>query len=246
MNALRSLKQLALAAALPLSLLATSTVTQAAFTGPGTVTLKGGKSTLYFHPQFLNQFPALGATLGKYGPATLKGNLNNQNIRIVFPLASATLNPNPALVLKPAFYDFEHRGGMTMDRYNGTLAVVFNNPSLRATTDCLTPFTQCLELGATLIVNGSVYSDIPNFAQTPNLNIPFQISPNNKIEIDNVNLFLTQTGADAMNAFFGLNPGGPIYFDKNFPLGSMNIQGSGAQVICPLYQQFNKNYQECR
>lgn len=50
MNASRSLKQLALAAALPLSLLAASPATQAAFTGPGTVTLKGGKSTLNFHP----------------------------------------------------------------------------------------------------------------------------------------------------------------------------------------------------
>lgn len=246
MNALRSLQKLALAAALPLSLLATSTATQAAFTGPGTVTLKGGKSTLNFHPQFLNQFPALGATLGKYGPATLKGNLNNQNIRIIFPLASATINPNPTLVLKPAFSDFEHRGGLTMDRYNGTLAVVFNNPSLRATTECLTPFTQCLELGATLIVNGSVYNNIPNFAQTANLNIPFQISQNNKIEIENVDLFLTDTGAAAMNTFFGLNPGGPIYFDKYFPFGSMTIKGTGAQVICPLYQQFNKNFQECR
>lgn len=156
------------------------------------------------------------------------------------------MNPNPAPVLKPAFYDFENRGGITMDRYNGTLAVVFNNPSLRATTDCLTPFTQCLEFGATLIVNGSVFSDIPNFAQSANLNAPFQISPDNKIEIDNVDLFLTETGANAMNAFFGLAPGGPIYFDKWFPFGSMNIKGTGAQVICPLNQQFNKNFQECR
>jgi hypothetical protein len=244
MKTLLSLKKLALAAALPLSLMA-ATSAQAAFTGPGTVTLKGGKSTLNFHPQFLNQFPALGASLGKYGPASLKGNLNNQNIRIIFPLASASINPTRTTT-PASFYDFEHRGGMTMNRDDGSLSVVFNNPSLRASSDCLTPLTQCLELGATLIVNGEVYSDIANFAQTSNLNAPFQISGDNKVDIDNVVLYLTQTGANAMNAFFRLSPGGPIYFDKFFPLGTLNVQGTGAQVICPLYATFQRKYQECR
>ena len=142
------------------------------------------------------------------------------------------------------FYAFEHQGGLTMNRADGTLDVIFNNPSLRASSDCLTPSSQCLELGATLIVNGTVYSEVQNFAQSYSLS-GFQLKGSN-VKIDNVALYLTQDGANAMNAFFKLSQGGDIFFQQGYAFGTMNLNGSGYKVVCPPNTDYNKNRQECR
>jgi hypothetical protein len=241
MSTLTSLKRLSWSVVLPLTLTAVAPSSQA-FEGPGSVTVSNGKSTLTFSPQFFNLFPALGATLGGYGKANFQGSLNKQNQRITFPIASGTLNPNrpPSM----PFYAFEHQGGLTMNRDDGTLDVIFNNPSLRASSDCLTPSSQCLELGATLIVNGTVYLYVSNFAQSANLS-GFQLKGND-VKIDNVPLFLTQAGANAMNAFFNLNQGGDIYFQKWYEFGVLNVKGTGYKVVCPPNTDYNKNRQECR
>jgi hypothetical protein len=241
MSTLTSLKRLAWAAVLPLSLAAVSTGSLA-FEGPGSITVSKGKSTLTFSPEFFNLFPALGASLGGYGKAHFQGNLNQQNQRITFPIASGTLNPyRPPSI---PFYAFEHQGGLTMNRADGTLDVIFNNPSLRSSSDCLTPSSQCLELGGTLIVNGTVYGEVKNFAQSDTLN-GFQLK-GSYVKIDNVALYLTQDGANAMNAFFKLSQGGDIFFQKGYAFGTMNVNGSGYKVVCPPNTDYNKNRQECR
>ncbi len=239
MSTFTSMQRLAWAAVLPLSLAAVSPSSQA-FEGRGTITVSSGKSTLTFSPEFFNLFPALGASLGGYGKAKFQGNLNRQDQRITFPLASGTLNPE-----RPTpFYAFEHQGGLTMNRANGTLDVIFNNPSLRASSDCLTPASECLELGASLIVNGTVYRYISNFAQSTSL-AGFQLK-GNEVKIDSVSLFLTEDGASAMNAFFKLNQGDDIFFQKGYGFGTINVKGTGYQVVCPLNTKYNRNLQECR
>jgi len=226
----------------PLGLAAVSTSSQA-FQGPGSVTLSRGKTTLTFSPEFFNLFPTLGATLGGYGKANFKGTLNKQNQRITFPIASGTLNPSRQQI---PFYEFGHQGGLTMNRADGTLNVIFNNPSLRSSSNCLTPApgSQCLELGATLIANGTVYGNVPNFAQSISLD-GFQLKGND-VKIDNVSLFLTQEGADAMNLFFKLTQGGLVFFNKGSAFGTMNVNGTGYKVVCPPNTDYNRNRQECR
>ncbi len=240
MSTFTSLKPLSWSVVLPLALAAVAPSSQA-FEGPGSITVSKGKSTLIFSPEFFNLFPALGATLGGYGKANFQGSLNKQNQRITFPIASGTLNPvrpeNP-------FYAFEHQGGLTMSQVDNDLSVIFNNPSLRTSSDCLTPASQCLEFGATTIVNGRVYRYLTNFAQSISLNA-FQLKGND-VKIDNVQLYLTQEGANVMNAFFKLNQGGDIFFQKGYAFGTMNLNGSGYKVVCPPNTDYNKNRQECR
>lgn len=241
MSNFTSLKRLSWSVVLPLALAAVAPSSQA-FEGPGSVTVSNGKTTLTFSPQFFNLFPALGASLGGYGKAKFQGTLNKQDQRITFPVASGTLNSyRPGSI---PFYDFDHQGGLTMNRGDGTLDVIFNNPSLRASTDCLTPSSQCLELGATLIVNGTVYISISNFAQSANLP-GFQLKGSD-VKIDNVQLYLTQAGASAMNAFFKLSEGGDIFFQKWYEFGNLNLKGTGYKVVCPPNTDYNKNRQECR
>lgn len=241
MSTFAYLKRLAWAVVMPLSLASVSTGSQA-FDGPGSVTVSNGKSTLTFSPQFFNQFPALGASLGGYGKAKFQGSLNKQNLRITFPVASGTLNPyRPPSI---PFYAFEHQGGFTMNRDDGTLDVIFDNPSLRASSSCLTPDLQCMELGATLIVNGRVFNYIPNFAQSAFLN-GFQLK-GSEVKMENVSLYLTQTGANAMNAFFNLSAGGLVFFQKGSEFGILNVKGTGYKVVCPPNTDYNKNRQECR
>ena len=241
MSTFTSLKRLSWSVVLPLTLTAVAPSSQA-FEGPGSVTVSNGKTTLTFSPQFFNLFPALGASLGGYGKAKFQGTLNKQDQRITFPVASGTLNSyRPGSI---PFYDFDHQGGLTMNRGDGTLDVIFNNPSLRASSDCLTPSSQCLELGATLIVNGTVYMSISNFAQSANLP-GFQLKGSD-VKIDNVQLYLTQAGASAMNAFFKLSEGGDIFFQKWYEFGNLNLKGTGYKVVCPPNTDYNKNRQECR
>ena len=241
MKTFKSMKHWAWAVVLPLGLAAVSTTSQA-FEGEGSITVSNGKSTLAFNPEFFNLFPTLGATLGSYGKATFEGSLNKQNQRITFPIAAATVNPSRAPQIP--FYDFDHQGGLTMDRGDGTLSVVFNNPSLRTTADCLTPLAQCLELGATLISNGRVYGYLSNFAQSTEINA-FQLKGGN-LRVDNVGLYLSDAGAIAMNEFFKLLPTGDIYFKKGYPFGTLNAVGKGFKVICPPGESYKKNPQECR
>lgn len=240
MSTFTSLKRLSWSVVLPLTLTAVAPSSQA-FEGPGSVTVSNGKSTLTFSPEFFNLFPTLGATLGGYGKANFKGTLNKQNQRITFPIASGTINP---LRQQIPFYAFEHQGGLVMNREDNTLNVIFNNPSLRASSNCLTPASQCLELGATLIANGTVYGDVPNFAQSITLD-GFQLKGND-VKIDNVSLYLTQEGADAMNVFFKLSQGGPVFFQKGYAFGTMNVKGTGYKVVCPPNTDYNRNRQECR
>lgn len=245
MNTLmKTLRTLALAGLLPVTLLMVPPAALAAFSGPGTATLSSGKSTLSFASQFIYQFPALGATVNSYGQAKLKGNFNNKNIRVLLPLAYANLN----LVRgqKIPFYDFAHKGGFSMVQDTGDLVILFNNPSLRTSAACLTPSTQCLELGATFIVNGEVYDDIPNFAQTAYLDTAFEITSSNKITLNDINLFLTDAGAAAMNFFFKLSPTGDIYFTKGYPFGTLEINGAGARVICPPNLSYSKRREQCQ
>ena len=240
MSTFASLKRLAWAVVMPLSLAAVSAESHA-FEGPGTVTVSNGKSTLTFSPQFFNLFPALGASLGGYGKAKFQGSLNKQDQRITFPVASGTLNQVRPQV---PFYAFEQQGGLTMNKVDGTLNVIFNSPSVHSSSDCLTPLATCLEFGATTIVNGRVYRYLENFAQSAVLN-DFQLKGND-VRIDQVVLYLTQEGASVMNNFFQLKDGDDIFFTKGFPFGTLNLKGTGYKVVCPPNTDYNKKRQECR
>ena len=218
-------------------------VSSQAFSGPGTVTLSGGKTELAMAPQFFNLFPSFGDNLDKYGEASKKGNLNKQNIRITFPLSSATLNPDrPGQTI--GFYDFQHEGGMLMDRPGNGLSAIINTPSIHASKTCFAS-AQCLEMGAVLIVNGTVLEDVPNFAQSTSLPGSFQIERGNRVNLNNVQMFLTQRGADLMNAFFGLQPSGALYLQAGNQFGTLNISGRGANVICPPGKSYDNRYQQC-
>lgn len=233
-------KTLSLALGLALSVFG---VSSQAFSGPGTVTLSGGKTELALARQFFNLFPSFGDNLDKYGEATRKGNLNKQNIRITFPLSSATLNPDrPGLPI--GFYDFQHEGGMLLDRPSNDLSAIINTPSVHASKTCFDS-PQCLELGAVLIVNGTVMEEVPNFAQSRSLPGSFEIERGNKVNLNNIQMFLTQKGADLMNAFFGLQPGGALYLQVGNQFGTLNISGRGANIICPPGRTYDNRYQQC-
>ena len=233
-------KTLSLALGLAISVFA---VSSQAFSGPGTVTLSGGKTELALAPQFFNLFPSFGDNLDKYGEATRKGNLNNQNIRITFPLSSATLNPDRP-VQAIGFYDFQHEGGMLLDRPSNGLSAIINTPSVHASNTCFDS-PQCLELGAVLIVNGTVMEEVPNFAQSRSLPGSFEIERGNKVNLNNIQMFLTQKGADLMNAFFALQPGGALYLQTGNQFGTLNISGRGANVVCPPGKTYDNRYQQC-
>lgn len=221
-------------------------VSSQAFSGPGTVTLSGGKTELALAPKFFNLFPSYGQTLDKYGEASRKGNLNKQNVRITFPLSSATLNPDrPGQVI--GFYDFQHEGGMLLERQsigpNG-LSAILNTPSVRASNTCFAS-AQCLEMGAVLIVDGTVIDEVPNFAQSTSLPSSFEIEKGNKVNLNNVEMFLTQRGANLMNAFFALQQGGPLYLQTGSDFGTLNISGRGARVVCQPGKTYDDRYQQC-
>lgn len=243
MNTLKFLGKLASAAVLPLALFLASPATQA-FSGTGTVTLSGGSSTLNFSPQFFNLFSALGASLGKYGKATFKGSLNQQDLRIKFPLAAATLNPSRPLISTDPFYDFQHQGGLLMTRESPILSVVFDTPTLRTGISCWAS-ARCLELGATLIVNGTVLDYVPDFAQNTTLPTSFPISSGNQLKLNDIDFFLTARGAELMNRFFGLKPSDDIFLTTGFPFGTLDIKGTGAKIICPPGTSYMKKYQQC-
>ena len=221
-------------------------VSSLAFSGPGTVTLSGGKTELALAPQFFNLFPSFGDNLDKYGEATRKGNLNKQNIRITFPLSSATLNPDrPGQ--STGFYDFQHEGGMLLERQiigpNG-LSAILNTPSVHASNTCFAS-TQCFEMGAVLVVDGTVLEEVPNFAQSKSLPGNFEIEKGNKVNLNNIEMFLTQRGANLMNAFFGLQPGGALFLQTGNQFGTLNISGRGANVVCPPGKTYDNRYQQC-
>lgn len=243
MNPLKFLANLASATVLPLALFLASPTTQA-FSGTGTVTLSGGSSTLNFSPQFFNLFSALGASLDRYGKATFKGSLNKQDLRIRFPLAAGTLNPSRPFISKDPFYDLQHQGGLLMTRESPFLSVVFNTPTLRTGISCWAS-TRCLELGATLIVNGNVFDYVPNFAQNTALPTSFPISSGNQVNIDKIEFFLTARGAELMNAFFGLKSSDDIFLTTGFPFGTLDIKATGAKIICPPGTSYIKKYQQC-
>lgn len=233
-------KTLSLALGLALSVFG---VSSQAFSGPGTVTLSGGKTELALAPQFFNLFPSFGDNLDKYGEASKKGNLNRQNIRITFPLSSATLNPDrPDQAI--GFYDFQHEGGMLMDRPSIGLSAIINTPSVHASNTCFAS-AQCLEMGAVLIVNGTVLDVVPNFAQSTSLPSSFQIERGNRVNLNNIQMFLTQRGANLMNAFFGLQQDGALYLQAGNQFGTLNISGRGANIICPPGRTYDNRYQQC-
>ena len=239
MKTFKSIRNLAAAAILPMALFSVSP--SHAFSGPGTVTLSGGSTTLNFDRPFFNIFPALGATLGQYGKATFQGSLNQQNLRIKFPLAGATLNP--VRLAKEPFYGFEHQGGLLMTGKFPALSVIFNTPTLEAATNCVKS-AQCLQLGATLIVDGTVLDYVPDFAQSTSLP-SLDISSGNKVNLTNISLLLTARGAQLMNAFFGLQPTNDLYFTAGFPFSKLDTKGTGAKVLCPPNTAYDKKYQQC-
>lgn len=221
-------------------------VSSQAFSGPGTVTLSGGKTELALAPQFFNLFPSFGDNLDKYGEASKKGNLNRQNIRITFPLSSATLNPGrPDQAI--GFYDFQHEGGMLMERQiigPSGLSAILNTPSVHVSNTCFAS-TQCFEMGAVLIVDGTVLEEVPNFAQSTSLPSSFQIERGNRVNLNNIQMFLTQRGANLMNAFFGLQQDGALYLQPGNQFGTLNISGRGANIICPPGRTYDNRYQQC-
>lgn len=240
MKTFESIRNLVAAAILPMALLTAPPAH--AFSGAGTVTLSGGSTTLKFKPQFFNQFPALGATLGQYGKATFQGNLNKQNLSIKFPLGGATLNP--VRLLKDAFFDFEHQGGLLMTGTFPALSVVFNTPTLEAAKNCWASL-QCFQFGATLIVNGAVLNYVPDFAQSTSLPNSFTIASGKKVNLTNIELFLTARGAELMNGFFGLPPSSPLYFNAGYPFATLDTKGTGVKVLCPPNTKYDKKYQQC-
>ena len=213
-----------------------------AFSGPGTVTLKGGNTTLNFAPEFFNIFPAFGAELKGYGKSDFKGNLNKQNLRIQFPLTSATLNPSRPNY-PSGFIDLEQAGGVLMQNPGTGMTVIMNSPSLGSSDTCWAS-SQCLGLGAVLIQNGTVIGNVPNIAQNTYMLDTFPIK-NGKIKIKNISMALTKQGARLMNDFFGLKPGDPLYLQEGVPFGSLDVAGKGVKVLCPPGFSYIKKNQQC-
>lgn len=242
MRSIALLKKTASLAVLPLTLML-GTPSVHAFSGQGTVTVDGGKTTLDLAPAFFNIFPSLGASLTQYQPAKLQGTLNNQNLRVTFPLATGTLNPSrpqPEI----GFYDLQHRGGLNLYSPGTNYAVVMNTFELHNSSSCFAA-SPCLELGVTVTVNGKVLGHASNFAQHTGAITSFPLK-NGVVKIDNVPLFLTATGATLMNQFFGLLPGGPLYLQEGFSLGTLYVKGTGARVICPPNTEYSASQQRCR
>ncbi len=214
-----------------------------AFSGPGTVTLKGGKTTLNFAPQFFNIFPALGAKLDDYGKSTFKGNLNKQNLRIKFPLTSATLNPS-----RPdypnGFINIEHKGGLLMENPGTGMTVILNSPGIHASDSCWAS-AQCLGLSAVVVKNGTVIGNVPNIAQNTYMLDSFPIK-NGGIKLKNLSMALTQQGANLMNEFFGLKPGDSLLLKEGSALGTLDVSGNGVKVSCPPGFTYVKKNQECK
>ncbi|WP_460027428.1 hypothetical protein [Methyloparacoccus murrellii] len=236
------LKKTASLAVLPLTLML-GTPSVHAFSGQGTVTVDGGKTTLDLAPAFFNIFPALRASLGQYNPARLQGTLNNQNLRITFPLATGTLNPNRPQP-EVGFYNLLHRGGLAMNNPGTNASIILNAPNLHTGRACFAA-SPCLEMGGTLIVNGTVFGSIPNFAQNIGAITTFPLQ-NGTVRIDNMPLFLTASGASLMNQFFGLVEGGQLYLREGAPFGTVHVKGTGARVICPPNTEYSASQQRCR
>jgi hypothetical protein len=213
-----------------------------AFTGPGTVSLAGGSSVLQFSPEFFNQFPAFGASLGQYGKATFSGNLKQQNLRIRFPIATGTLNPSRDA--QAPFYHIQHAGGLLMVRPNG-VSIIFDTPVLETGAVCAFSLT-CWSLGATIIANGTVSNYLPGFAQSSSLPSSIPVSLANTVHLDPIDLNLTPDGATGMNLFFGLTPSSQVHFKSGSPFGTLEVLGTGARVVCPLNAHYNRLQQLCK
>lgn len=214
-----------------------------AFSGPGTVTLKSGKTTLNFAPQFFNIFPALGATLNDYGKSNFKGNLNKQNLRIKFPMTSATLNPS-----RPdypnGFINIEHKGGLLMENPGTGMNVILNSPGLHASDNCWAS-AQCVGMNAVVVKNGTVIGNVPNIAQNTYMLDSFPIK-NGGIKLKNLSMALTKQGANLMNEFFGLKPGDSLLLKEGSAFGTFDVSGKGVKVTCPPGFTYVKKNQECK
>ena len=212
-----------------------------AFSGPGTISLGGGSSTLLFAPEFFNQFPAFGASLDQFGKATFSGNLKQQNLKIRFPIATGTLDPSRDV--RAPFYHVQHEGGLLMVRPNG-VSIIFDTPVLETGSVCAFS-NACWSLGATIIVNGTVSDYLPGFAQSSSLPSSIPVSLSNVVNLDPIELNLTANGANGMNLFFGLSPSSQVHFKAGSPFGTLTVRGTGARVVCPLNTRYNRLQQLC-
>jgi hypothetical protein len=193
-----------------------------------TYDIPSGQTTLYFSPQFFNLIPALGADVTKIKPAKLKGNLNKQNLRAIFPIITGALDPDPpgnkAQII--------HEGGLTLA--TGNITVQFTAFSidfdLSTVVDAIGADNRVLT--ALVVANGNLLGRLPVF----NVSIDSITGSVNgsTVKFNNVGVTMTQQGATALNGIFNLpGPGGATFYE-GFPIGTLNLKATGVKDLAKL------------
>jgi hypothetical protein len=191
-----------------------------------TYNVPSGQTTLDFSPQFFNLIPALGADVARIKPAKLKGNLNKQNLRAIFPITTGALDAdgNEAQII--------HEGGLTLA--TGSITV-----QLTAFSIDFDLFAVAGPIGADnrvmtalVVANGSLVGRLPVF----NLGIDSVTGSvsGSTVKFNNIGVTMTQAAATVLNGIFNLpGPGGASFFE-GFPIGTLNLKATGVQDLANL------------
>lgn len=181
-----------------------------------------GNTTLAFAPQFFNLFPALGADLTDIRPGRLRGTLNAQNLRALFPVTTGLLD-NVASVA-----EIEHSGGLTIRTGSG-LIVQLTAVTLQFD---LPPARSGRVLSALLAVNGEIFGRFPIFnMEATGLGGTVKAG---RLRLRNVPVTLTEQAANLFNQIFGLpGPSGGRFFAGQMA-GTVTVHGQNLRGVTRL------------
>jgi hypothetical protein len=191
-----------------------------------TYNVPSGQTTLNFSPQFFNLIPALGAEVTRIKPAKLKGNLNKQNLRAIFPITTGALDASGNKA------QFIHEGGLTLATGNTTVqltafAIDFD---LFFDGDAIGTDNRANRIITALIIaNGNLLGRLPVF----NIDVDSVTSSvsGSTIRFDNVAVTMTQVTATALNEIFNLPGEGGAAFFEGFPVGTLNLRANNVQDL---------------
>lgn len=191
-----------------------------------TYDVPSGQTTLDFSPQFFNLIPALGADVARIRPAKIKGNLNKQNLRAIFPITTGALDADGDKA------QIGHEGGLTLATGNITVQLTAFSIDFDLSTVADAIGADNRVMTALVVANGSLVGRLPVF----NLGIDSVTGSvsGSTVRFNDVTVTMTEQAATALNAIFNLPGQGGASFFEGFPIGTLNLKATGVQDLANL------------
>lgn len=153
----------------------------------GTVDVKSGQTALAIDSTFFASLEAAGVSVAKITPGKVvlpKGELR-------FPIVAGTID------LAKLTSEVVHSGGVNFSTESTSVSVmdlVLNVPTTGASATTV--------LTGVVVVNGESLGRVELFDVVTDLTAPLEVQGNKKLDLKNIEVNLTQAGADALNAAF--------------------------------------------